>query len=125
MVVVAFFVGLGVLVTSVAQASQPATSASILQHEPAKQSLPERWLQSLWGLDLANKLKSWKPKIEVVACEDGLNLSRPFGIHGPLLQISTSVPEHAEYSLRAGGDSQVGALSSDRPDAFLFLQKRW
>jgi hypothetical protein len=122
MFLIACFVGFGVVLTSVAQAEQRSASASLMGNHPTRQLLPEKWFYSL---DLANRLKSWKPKIEVAACDDGLNLSRPFGMHGPVLQISTSVPEHAQHSLRAGGDSQVGALVSDRPDAFLFLQKRW
>lgn len=122
MFLIACFVGFGVLLTSVAQAEQPSVSASVVGNHAPQQTLPEKWLYSL---DLANRLKNWKPKIEVATCDDGLNLSRPFGIRGPALQISTSVPEHAEYSLRASGDSQVGALVSDRPDAYLFLQKRW
>jgi hypothetical protein len=125
MFLVAVFVGLGVVLTSVAQAEQRMSSASMLNHQAKHQSFPERWFYSLWDLDLADKLKSWKPKVEVAVCEDGLNLSRPFGNHGPVLQLSTSVPERAEYSLRAGGDSRVGVLGSDRPDAYLFLQKRW
>lgn len=122
MFLIACFVGFGVLLTSVAQAEQPSVSASATDSHAPQQARTEKWFYSL---DLANRLKNWKPKIEVTTCDEGLNLSRPFGIRGPVLQISTSVPEHAEYSLRAGGDSRVGTLVSDRPDAYLFLQKRW
>lgn len=121
MVLITFFVGLGFLLTSVAQAEQlspfPSATDHVRQH-----LLPEKWYDSL---ALAIRLRDWKPEIDLTASDDGLNLSRPFGIHGPSLQISTSVPERAERCLRAGGDSQVGALSNDRPDAYLFLQKRW
>ncbi|MCO6413408.1 MAG: hypothetical protein J5I92_11775 [Thiogranum sp.] len=122
MFLIACFVGFGVLLTSVAQAEQAPLSASVMTDPAPQRSLPEKWFYSL---DLANRLKNWKPKIEVVTCDEGLNLSRPFGIRGPVLQISTSVPEYAEHSLRAGGDSQVGTLIGDQPDAYLFLQQRW
>lgn len=122
MFLIACFVGFGVLLTSLAQAEQLSVSASVMANPAPQRSLPEKWFYSL---DLANRLKNWKPKIEVATCDEGLYLSRPFGIRGPVLQISTSVSEHAEYSLRAGGDSRVGTLVSDLPDAYLFLQKRW
>lgn len=124
MVLLAFFVALGVLLTSVVQAAEPKQATHIRQTSGVQKFLPEQWLPSLWGLDLAARLKSWKPSITVEECEDGLSLSRPFGTRGPLLQFSTSVPEHAALSLRAGGDSLVG-VRDDTPDAYLFLQKRW
>lgn len=115
MILLAFFVGLGVLLTSFAQAYEPPKPASIMQHFDSERHWPEQWLQSLWGLDLAARLKSWKPKITVDDCHDGMCLSSPFGSHGPALQFSASGPEPASSSLR-GGDS---------PDAYLLLQKRW
>jgi len=126
MVLLTFFVGLGVVLTSVTQAAEPAKPAPHTNHPTEKQqSLPQQWLRALWDLDLTSKLQNWKPKIEVDTEGDGFNLSRPFGSHGPSLRLSTDVPEHAQYSLRAGGDKQFGSLSTDRPDAYLFLQKRW
>ena len=124
MVLLAFFVGLGVLLASFVQAAESAPSGSIVQHSGGETSRPGQWLPSLWSLDLTAKLKSWKPRITVEECDDGLRLSRPFGSRGPALQLSTSIPEHAATSLRAGGDSLVG-VSDDSPDAYLFLQKRW
>ena len=124
LVLLTFFVGLGVLLTSFVQAAEPAQQATILHHADKQKISREQWFRSLWGFDLAGKLKSWKPKIAVVECEDGLRLSRPFGTRGPVLQVSTSVPEHTTYSLRAGGDRLIG-LSNDQPDAYIFLQKRW
>lgn len=123
-VLLAFFVGLGVLLTSVVQAAEPAQPGAISQRSSNHKARSEQWLPSLWGLDLAARLKDWKPKIAVEECEDGLKLSRPFGTRGPVLQFSTSVPEHATSSLRAGGDSLVG-VKDDTPDAYLFLEKRW
>ena len=124
MVLLAFFVGVGVLLTSFVQAAEPVQPVIILQHADEQKSWHEQWLKSMWGLDLAGKLKSWKPKITAAESGDGVQLSRPFGTRGPAVQLSTSIPERASSSLRAGGDSQVG-LANDIPDAYIFLQKRW
>lgn len=117
MVLLAFFVGLGVLVTSFAQAFEPSPPARSMQNLDAQGHWPEQWLQSLWGLDLANRLKSWKPKITVDDCNDGMCLSSPFGSRGPVLQFSASVPEPVSSSSLSGGDDSL--------DAYLLLQKRW
>lgn len=128
MVVLTCCVALGVVLSSVAQAAEPVAKT---QPGPvaALQQLGEgilsgEWLQSLGGLDLAKRIKNWRPKIVVDNGGDGLRLSHPFGSHGPALKFSTSVPGVVKQSLRAGGDSQVGSLN-DNPDGYLFLQRRW
>ena len=84
----------------------------------------ESWWQSIWGLNLAEKLSSWHPMVTVRDDGEGMNLARPFGKTGPTLQITSSLPNSVARSLRAGGDSQIGALGRDT-DAYLFIQKRW
>lgn len=124
MVLLSFFVGLGVLVSSLAQAAEPVPAAGAAGPD-AQRSVPEQWLRAVWGLDLAGKLRSWKPRTRVDSDGEGVRLSHPFGNHGPALRLSTSIPERAQLSLRAGGDNRVGSLGSDAPGPYLFLHKRW
>jgi hypothetical protein len=107
LVLITFFVGFGVLVTSFAQSSS------------------KKGLFSFRRADLAKQIRKWKPKFKAAMAGDGLHLSRPFGTQGPALKLSSSVPSDVERSLLAGGDHRIGTLSSDYPDAYLFLQKRW
>ena len=55
---------------------------------------------------------------------EGLNLSRPFGVRGPELRLSGTLPDSAMRSLRAGGEHQIGNFI-ESPDVYLFLEKRW
>ncbi len=118
LVLLTFFVGFGVLATSVVQA-EPLDTMSNGKAVSASQSR-----SSGWGLDLAGRIKDWKPKITVHKGE-GVNLSQPFGVRGPALQISKSMPDKVQRSLNAGGDRGIGAVPGDRPDVYLFLEKRW
>jgi len=118
-----FFVGVGFLATSLAQAAEPHGSlmyAAKSDHTTGSES----WWQSIWGLDLARKLKNWRPKISVSEAAEGLELARPLGKSGPCLQFSSSLPDSVQRSLRAGGDNQIGSYGNDT-DVFIFLQKRW
>lgn len=73
----------------------------------------------------AGKTQTWKPEFTVGKDGQGLNLARPFGAHGPTLRLSNTMPDDVKRCLRAGGDRQIGALASDNPDAYMFLEKRW
>jgi len=117
--------GLGVILTSVAQAAQPVQSEVPSQAPSQQRSWPEQWLRSVWSIDLAGRIRSWKPRIRDDSDGEGVKLSYPFGNHGPALRVSTSIPERARLSLRAGGDNRVGSPSTDVPAPYLFLQKRW
>lgn len=128
MVILTCSVALGVVLSSVAQAAEPA---KIVQDDPVStlrqlgsEIISGEWLQSFGDIDLAARMKNWRPKIEVDKGGDGLRISHPFGGHGPALKFSTSVPGHVSRSLRAGGDSQIGSLS-DNIDGYIFLQRRW
>jgi hypothetical protein len=63
---------------------------------------------------------------EGVAGEDGegFNIAHPFGKSGPTIQCSSSLPDSAVRSLRAGGGPHIGTYARDT-DVFVFLQKRW
>lgn len=110
-------ISLGVLGAGVAQAANGTRDSGNLERS-------ERWWQSLWGLDLARKLKEWRPSITVDKDVEGLNLARPFGKSGPALQCSSSMPDSVLRSLHAVGGHQAGPFGTDT-DVFLFLQKRW
>lgn len=119
LVIIALFVGLGVVATGVAQAAAPIGTRATRDLEGS-----EKWWQSIWGLDLARKLKEWRPSITVEKDAEGLNLARPFGKSGPTLQLSSSLPDSVLRSLHASGVRELGA-SGTNTDLFLFLQKRW
>jgi hypothetical protein len=119
----ALFVGAGVLATGLAQAAQPQ-DAFYPGHQGRGAAGGEKWWQSVWDLDLAGRLKEWRPKVTWQNDAEGINLARPFGKSGPTMQCSSSLPDSVQYSLRAGGDSHIGALGTDT-DVFVFLQKRW
>jgi hypothetical protein len=123
LVAVSLFVTVGFLATSVAQAADSFDVASI-DGDASKVGGSESWWQSIWGLNLAEKLSSWRPMITVPDDYEGMNLARPFGKAGPTLQITSSLPDSVARSLRDGGDSQIGAFGSS-PDAYVFFQKRW
>ena len=122
LVAVSLFVAVGFLATSVAQAADSFNAMS--PEGVSKVGGSESWWQSIWGLNLAEKLSSWHPMVTVRDDGEGMNLARPFGKTGPTLQITSSLPNSVARSLRAGGDSQIGALGRDT-DAYLFIQKRW
>ena len=84
----------------------------------------EKWWQSIWGLDLAHKLREWRPMITVNDNGEGFNIAQPFGKSGPTIQCSSSLPDSAVRSLRAGGGPHIATHARDT-DIFVFLQKRW
>lgn len=109
----------GVVVTGVVQAAEPTP----IRTKPTLSQRPG----SFWGIDLMGKLRDWVTRAQDSG--SGLALSRPFGRKGPALRISNALPDEAEISLRAGSGPALGSraamLGNDRPDAFIFFQKRW
>jgi hypothetical protein len=123
LVVLAVSVGVGVLATGIAQAADnPGKDAPQSYNRAAGGS--ETWWQSIWGLDLGRKLREWQPKITVNDNGEGFNIAQPFGKSGPTIQCSSSLPESAVRSLRAGGGPHIATHARDT-DVFVFLQKRW
>ncbi|GMQ84347.1 MAG: hypothetical protein BMS9Abin06_1136 [Gammaproteobacteria bacterium] len=116
LVLFTFFVGFGLLATSLVQAADPL---NIMTNGKARTEQPASgdWLHSLWGLDLAGKLQQWKPKISVDEGGEGIRLMRPFGVRGPALRVLSGVPDSGESSLRSSSGSYL--------DTYLFLEKRW
>ncbi len=121
MVLLTFFVGLGVVLTSVVQAAEKTASTSILEHTAAHRLWPGQWLQNLGA---SARPKNWQPVMAAGNRIDGLRIGSLFGARGPVLQVSASMPEHVFSCLREGGDSMVG-FRDDSPDAYLLLHKRW
>jgi hypothetical protein len=123
LVLLTFFVGVGVLATSVVQAAE-ALNITSTEKRAVKQPGASLWLQSIWNLAPAAKLRNWKPESVIDEDGQGLNLARPFGARGPTLRLSNTMPDNVKRGLRAGGDHQIGTLVAN-PDAYLFLEKRW
>jgi hypothetical protein len=125
MMLLASLLGLSLFLSSITQAAEPPNSLVPGKAASQQRSWTEQWLRAVWSLDLAAKINNWKPRVRVDSDGEGLRLSHPFGNHGPALRLSTSIPERAQLSLRAGGDNQVGNSAADEPGPYLFLQKRW
>lgn len=123
LVLLAFSVGVGVLATGIAQAADNPGEAVVGAH-PLVAGGSEKWWRSIWGLDLARKLREWRPKIDVSDDGEGFNIAHPFGRSGPTIQCSSSLPDSAVRSLRAGGGPHIGTYARDT-DVFVFVQKRW
>ena len=124
LVLLTLFVSVGVLATSVVQASD-AMSITSEGRQAVQGSDAQQWLKPVWNLDLQQQLRNWKPEFTLDKDGQALNLARPFGAHGPTLWLSHSLPDRVQRSLRAGGDHRIGASLADNPDAYMFLEKRW
>ncbi len=111
-----FFVGFGMLATSLVQAAQPL---DITTNGKARAEWfgSGDWLHAAWSTDLAGKLKNWKPKISVGEEGKGLQLARPFGVRGPALRVLKTAP--------GGKTSRPRNSSGGNLGGYLFLEKRW
>jgi len=121
LLLIALFVGLGMAATRVVQAAPPASTGAAGNQDRTVDG-SEKWWRSIWGLDLARKLKEWRPRITVQKDAEGLNLARPFGKSGPTIQCTSALPDSVQRSLLAGSRNR---LAGENTDLFLFLQKRW
>jgi len=111
-----FFVGFGMLATSLVQAAEPLdiTTNGKARAEPSGSG---DWLHAFRSIDLAGKLQNWKPKISADEGGKGLRLARPFGVSGPALRVQKTAPGGAASRLRTSSSGNLGA--------YLFLEKRW
>ena len=124
LVMLTFFVGFGFLSTSVTQASEKLHNLST-QKQPVKPANAHHWFQSVLNLELAEKLRTWKPDFTLDKGGRALNLARPFGVRGPTLRLSNTMPDDVKRGLRAGGDHRIGISAAENPVAYMFLEKRW
>ncbi len=116
LVILTLLVGVGMLATTLVQAAEPLPGTN--DRPATKSSAATDWLQALWSIDLAGKLKSWKPKIRVDNGGSGIRLMRPFGVRGPALRVSNTIP------LRSG-ENRYSSAGNTYLDTYLFLEKRW
>ena len=124
LVLLTFFVGFGVVLTSIVQAAPPARMPAASTETSHTPNMSQQWLRSMRDLDLATRPQNWKPSIRVDTDGEGVNLSRPFGDRGPTLRLSTSMPEPGHNSLD-GGAGRRDAGGGDLPEAYLYFFKRW
>jgi len=113
LVLLTCFVGVGILATTLVQAAE---TSDIISNSKVRAEQPD-WLHSLWSIDLAGKLQSWKPRISVDNRGEGLRLMRPFGVRGPVLRVNNGIPF-------SSSDNPYNAASTYL-DTYLFLEKRW
>lgn len=124
LLLLALAVGLGVVVTTAAQADPPEfTQGDTLQEARAQlalrpmKGLAERlemhWLNSALDRPAVNRLLSRQP----------LGMGKPFGRQGPELNMSWR-PRIAVTAHEAG-DAGIGAADPDRPDIFINLHRSW
>lgn len=124
LVLLTFFIGVGVMASGLVQASEALNIVSA-QQRVVKHAGASQGLQSERKFDTASMPQRWKPWFTVGEDGQGLNLARPFGVRGPTLWLSKSMPDDVKRCLRAGGDRQIGTFGAERSDAYLFLEKRW
>lgn len=124
LLLLALVVGLGVVVTTTAQAGPvSAESQSDLQEAGASlalkpvQGLAER-LDIHW---LNTTLES--PGIRQLLVKKRLGMGKPFGSKGPELNMSWRPKMRSTAAV--AGDSGIGAVSVDRPDIYLSLRRSW
>ncbi len=111
-----FFVGFGMLATSLVQAAEPLNTTTNGKAR-AESSSDGDWLHAMWSIDLGGRLQNWKPEISVDKGGKGLQLARPFGVRGPALRVQKTAP--------GGTASRPRNYSGGNLGAYLFLEKRW
>jgi len=111
-----FFVGFGMLATSLVQAAE-SLDIQTNGKAHAERSGSGDWLHAFSNIDLAGKLKNWKPKVSVDEGSKGLQLARPFGVRGPALRVQKTAPGSTAGRPRNSSGGNLGA--------YLFLEKRW
>ena len=124
LVLLTFFVGFGVVTTSLVQADETLELATG-GNSTVKQSGARHTSSALLDFDLFAKLRAWQAEFSEDNGGRGLHLAMPFGAKGPALRLSNSMPDGVTRGLRAGGDRRVGVLGDTNLDAFVFLEKRW
>lgn len=125
LILLALLVGLGVVLTTTAQAGSAdgLDQSRNLQEAGARlalkpvQGLAER-LEINW---LNTTLES--PGIRQLLIKKRLGMGKPFGTKGPELNMSWRPKMRATAAL--AGDSGIGAVAVDRPDIYFSLRRSW
>ncbi len=118
----ALLVGLGVVVTTTAQAEN-------VDIETAAEDAGA-WLALRPATGLSKKLDlHWlnnaleRSEIKQLVGKKQVEVAKPFGEKGPVLGMS--VRPNVNKSAARAGDSGIGAISEDRPDLYFSLNRRW
>lgn len=121
LLLLALVVGLGVVVTTTAQAAD--TTMSNLKEAGAQlaikpvQGLAER-LDIRWlNTTLENN------GVRQLLMKQRLGMGNPFGAKGPELNMSWR--QKVSSTAAAAGDSGIGAVAVDRPNIYFSLQRSW
>lgn len=125
LVLLALLVGLGVVVTTTAQAGSASElePASNLQEAGAQLVLhPVRGLAERLNMHWLNNTLE-HPEVSQLLVKRRMGMGRPFGEKGPELNMSLRPKMRATAAI--SGDSGIGALSSDRPDIYFSLRRSW
>ena len=85
LVVLTLFVGVSFFATAVAQAGETHNLLSLKSNSLQIEKF-DSWVQSLWSLDLAKKLKNWQPKITPADDGEGVQLARPLNTFAVIRQ---------------------------------------
>ena len=125
LVMLTFFVGFGVVVTTLVQAAETAPVDRDANTFASKAASGDQWLRSARSVDFGSRLHNWKSRIQVHTDGDGMNLLRVFGDGGPALRVSSSTLEMKPAYAHGSVDSRLDDSAGELPDAYLFLYKRW
>ncbi|MBU1190371.1 MAG: hypothetical protein KKA36_01540 [Gammaproteobacteria bacterium] len=121
LLLLALVVGFGVVVTTTAQAADPAMSnlkeaGAQLAIKPVQglaERLDIRWLNTT----LENN------GVRQLLMKKRLGMGKPFGAKGPELNMSWR--PRMRSTAAAAGDSGIGAVAADRPDVYFSLRRSW
>ncbi|MFN2309325.1 MAG: hypothetical protein ABR553_06255 [Gammaproteobacteria bacterium] len=128
LLLLALAVGLGVVVTTTVQAESPAnppegTAAGQSQVTVARWALrPVRGLAERLEMHWLNRTLE-RAAVEQLLSHEPLAIAKPLGAKGPELSLGWR-PRLGDAAAQAG-DSGIGTLSSERPDIYIGLRRRW
>lgn len=124
LLLLALAVGLGVVVTTAAQAEPPETAQSDRFHAAGVRLAltPVRGLAERLDMHWLNTALK-RPAAEQLLAREPLGVGKPFGEHGP--ELSMSWRPRIAASAQAAGDSGIGAASAVRPAVYFSLRRSW
>lgn len=86
-------------------------------------TIQHEWLGAIWRQSLFDAA----PRVRAVGddSKDGFRLSRPFGIRGPELRLSPSMPADTSNCLHTAAGVGNSPAEADLVEAFVIVQYRW
>lgn len=125
LLLLALLVGLGVVLTTTAQAGSAFSIDPSRDLQEAGARLALKPVQGLAGRLEINWLNATleSPGIRQLLIKKRLGMGKPFGAKGPELNISWRPKMPATAAL--AGDSGIGAVTADRPDIYFSLRRSW